>query len=205
MCFFALVNAWLPWSSHSNKISHVHLTSHIQLFLSATTSGQPYYSLKDPQPLPPFLFQDLTTNGQGQPIGNQIGARQMGGEFVDVNGDGLVDFVMNMWTTVGTTTMQPYPNNGVYLNDGCSFRLSITLSNLTYCDFPTYGPKPSIVSSQSAVGDVDIFTVPDLASYLRTSVKEAIHLVEGGSIRAKKIGGEWRIHKKHVELFFDVE
>jgi excisionase family DNA binding protein len=51
----------------------------------------------------------------------------------------------------------------------------------------------------------ELLTVPELADYLRVSVRRAYQLAVDGDVPAVKVGGQWRISRAEVERRFTAD
>lgn len=46
-----------------------------------------------------------------------------------------------------------------------------------------------------------LFTLKEMRDYLKISETTALKLLKGGKIKAKKLGGQWRIFKSEVDNY----
>jgi len=110
------------------------------------------------------------------------------GQFVDVNGDGLVDYVVDL---IRTDLANAWTDQ-IYINNGHNFVLGGSL---------TEEEKMTLISRKEQCPE--ILTVAKASVYLETDQAYVLELLETGKIPGKKIGGEWKLTKQALLAFLD--
>lgn len=72
------------------------------------------------------------------------------------------------------------------------------------CDFPNFPlfskKKPKIIKGSIAQMDnEEIFTIKELAAYLKLAEKTAYRLASDGKLPGFKVGGAWRFRKSEID------
>lgn len=109
--------------------------------------------------------------------------------FVDVNGDGLIDWVVS-WCQLTGTGCIPGTDSAIYLNNGCQF-----------VPAKEYNGTCWAASAAKVASTSPIFTIAEAAAYLKVDEETILDSLQ--SLRAIKIGPHWRIHRSNLDALFE--
>ena len=107
-------------------------------------------------------------------------------QFVDVNGDGLVDLVENFADMANTV------DRAIYLNTGCGWIDSRTVTL----------PFPYCNRTALHLRDYDVLTPEQAGLYLQLDTIDVISLLKSKELPGKLLAGKWRVHKSALLKFF---
>ncbi|MCC7451292.1 MAG: helix-turn-helix domain-containing protein [Anaerolineae bacterium] len=56
-----------------------------------------------------------------------------------------------------------------------------------------------VQSPRAARPQLEVFTLPEAARYLKISEQDVLQLIRSGELRARRIGSEYRIHRDRLD------